>query len=218
MVAPPPNNAMCCSPPTNEVPASVSRFSVKVEVVKRGPGITDAARITIFEEAGGVARQLGGYDRNHAGWCDSTFAPFVQDGRWYALYAPDYTATRIMELPSCKDLGGEDPHTNGFCPVDYYVPHDHPDVERAGDAGLFGFVAGCIWGDDSSWKIQYLDLSNAASGILVRKEIFGYVAMPYKAARLADCISLDEYSREYPRAEITVSLIYDLAKGVRADL
>ena len=26
-----------------------------------------------------------------------------------ALFAPDYMATRIMELPSCRDLGGEAP-------------------------------------------------------------------------------------------------------------
>jgi hypothetical protein len=39
--------------------------------------------------------------------------PFMQDGRWFALYTPDYAATRIMELPSCKDLGTEAP-SHGF--------------------------------------------------------------------------------------------------------
>src|SRR5207247_7723491 len=42
----------------------------------------------------------------------------------------------------------------------------------------FGFVAGCIWGDDSSWKIQYLDLLKAESGVLKRDDRFGYIALP----------------------------------------
>lgn len=32
---------------------------------------------------------------------------------------------------------------------------DHDELPK----GDFGFVWGCIWGDDSSWKVQYLDLS-----------------------------------------------------------
>jgi hypothetical protein len=67
----------------------------------------------------------------------------MPDGRWFALYAPDYTATKVMELP-CKHLGGEAPASHGFCPADYYVPYDHPDVLAADDAGRFGFLAGCI--------------------------------------------------------------------------
>ena len=42
----------------------------------------------------------------------------------------------------------------------------------------FGFVAGCVWGDDSSWKLQYLDLSRAAEGIVRREERFGYLELP----------------------------------------
>jgi hypothetical protein len=42
----------------------------------------------------------------------------------------------------------------------------------------FGFVAGCIWGDDSSWKLQYLDLSQAAQGTIGREERFGYLELP----------------------------------------
>jgi hypothetical protein len=42
----------------------------------------------------------------------------------------------------------------------------------------FGFVAGCIWGDDSSWKIEFLDLSEIASGVIKRDARFGYIEMP----------------------------------------
>lgn len=42
-----------------------------------------------------------------------------------------------------------------------------------------GFVAGCVWGDDSGgWKLQHLDLNKAPEGILVRKETFGYIELP----------------------------------------
>jgi len=192
-------------------------FIATIVVLDNGPGVWKTARVNIFEGSDATARQIGSFERNHAGWCAETFGPFMQDGRWYALYAPDYTATRIMELPSCKDLGAEEPISHGFCPVDYYVPYNHPDFAAAGDAGRFGFVAGCLWGDDSSWKIQYLDLANASAGVVVRKEMFGYVAMPSNALRLKDCVSLDGYSREYPHARLTVSLPYDLKKGTLVD-
>lgn len=194
-----------------------SKFGVTVQVVDHGSGRWQTARAEIYERDGDTTRGIGCYDRNHSGWVESTFAPFEQDGRWYALYAPDYTSTRVMELPSCKDLGGEEPHSNGFCPVDYYVPYDHAAVKKAGDAGRFGFVAGCIWGDDSSWKIQYLDLSEVARGVIVRKDAFGYIPMPSRIERLADCVSLDWYSKEYPRAEISIGVTYDLARGTKID-
>ncbi len=45
-------------------------------------------------------------------------------------------------------------------------------------SGQYGFVFGCVWGDDSSMKVQYLDLSRITEGILVRDDRFGYVEMP----------------------------------------
>lgn len=65
---------------------------------------------------------LGSYERKHPGWGESTFHPFERDGKWYALYSEDYTRTRVMSLPECQDIGGEEPTPNGFCPVEYYVP------------------------------------------------------------------------------------------------
>jgi hypothetical protein len=53
----------------------------------------------------------------------NTFTPFICNGQELALYSRDYTATRIMEIPSCKDLGGEEQHGAGFCPTDFFVPY-----------------------------------------------------------------------------------------------
>lgn len=78
----------------------------------------------------------------------------------------------------------------GFCPVGFYVPdwwdiHDgsiqpgtsHWDADDEQPSGQYGFVWGCQWGDDSSWKIQYLDLSRITEGIITRDERFGYVEL-----------------------------------------
>lgn len=42
-----------------------------------------------------------------------------------------------------------------------------------------GLVAGCVWGDDCSWKIQRLDLSSVDKGILTVEESFGYLELGF---------------------------------------
>lgn len=138
-----------------------------------------------------VPVRVGGYERNYSDLL-KTFYPFQGvDGKWYALYSRDYTSTRIMSLPDCKDIGGEDPGQFGFCPADYYVPkvygHDYPpgcDWDKSkGDYqewaakypfgykfAPFGFVHGCIWG--GPYEIQFIDLSRAHEGILTMENRF----------------------------------------------
>ena len=199
-------------PPNTAKPAP-RRFSVKATPVSDGPGVWQSADVSVFDGE----RKVGEYHRNMAGWAESTFEPFELNGRWYALYAPDYTSTRLLSLPDCADLGGEDHHADGFCPVEFWVPRFRPVTWvslESGDKGqsrLFeteadahseavkergsgrwrvreeyggwecldiGFVAGCIWGDDSSWKVQAIDLSRAADGVIARSERFGYLQLP----------------------------------------
>jgi len=80
-----------------------------------------------------------------------------------------------MSLSDCEDLGGEASDSLGFCPTGYAVPYDAVDGPK--DTS-FGFVCGCVWGDDSSWKIEYLDLSKAEKGIVKRDSWMGYLEMP----------------------------------------
>lgn len=161
--------------------------------------------------------KIGEYTRNYH-HLYKTFYPFCLNGKDYALYSTDYTATRVMSLPDCKDLGGEKRDGHGFCPVEFYVPHyiqrrfkdegirDHliwdfePDQEIWEKAEIvqplravpFGFVAGCIWGDDTSWKIQYLDLSKVHEGVLKRDERFGYIELPHNQS-LREAIDMEGY-------------------------
>jgi len=221
-----------------------------ISSVETRPGCWNRLLVGIYERNIGTAIQIGEYERNYPSLY-RTFHPFKLRDKWYALYSKDYTCTRIMELPSCKDIGGEDRNVFGFCPVDYWVPplyyleflHDKgcprdkkngaPDYSRpcictvihepgcdlvtsngnrsctckeARDKYLksryiwhfpdriHGFIAGCVWGDDSSWKIEYLDLSRADSGIIVREARYGYIELPYnlKLNEAIECEANDD--------------------------
>ena len=141
---------------------------------------------------------LGKYRRNYPIFYN-TFVPFVKDGKEFALYSRHYMHTRIMELPGCKDIGGEEeidailgkPEPRHFCPVDYFVPYN----PKNGLTGKFGFVAGCVWGDDSSWKIQFLDLSEIEKGILIRNDKFRYIELP-EGISLEQAIGLRDYDAD----------------------
>jgi hypothetical protein len=220
-------------------PSPSRRFTVRTGTQANAPGTWDSTAVTVLD--GGV--EVGGYERNYHCGGSSTFAPFVgPDGNRYALYSRDYTATRLMSLPDCRDLGGEESDSWGFCPVELHVPSYRlwtcdrevgfgpraGEVERfskviwerderltaevlgriareasgePGDGKMrnhalsdwrsppFGFVAGCVWGDDCSWKIQWIDLSRVAEGVIERVEKFGYLELPDRLG-LADAVDL----------------------------
>ena len=180
-----------------------SSYSARVlEQVETGRGTWPFLRVGVFDGE----QQIGEYNRNYP-TLYRTFCPFQVDGQDLAFYAPDYTATRILQLPTCKDLGGEPRDTYGFCPVDFYVP--------AVAQGHWGLVAGCIWGDDTSYKVEYLDLSRAAEGIIRREAKFGYLELSSCVATLADAINLDWYDPEDDMdvIEIAAATRWSLATG-----
>ena len=132
---------------------------------------------------------IAAYDRNYS--MLQTFEPFRQGDRMLALISTNYTATSVMDLHTGGIIAAEEPASGGFCPVGFYVPdwwdlHDGAKLPgsmywRPADdqwpAGDFGFVWGCVWGDDSSWKVQYLDLSSVADGVIRRDDRFGYLKL-----------------------------------------
>lgn len=188
---------------------------------------------TVFlNKEDGTSTAIGSYIRSYSSMY-STWEPFEQDGKEYALCSPDYWRTSVMELPSCKIIATEDltyvdektgekkdGSSAGFCPRDFFVlgRHDDPDDDEGDDGpfvifdeaidengmfnpsanveknnetlGKFGFVAGCMWGDDSTDKIQFLDLSRISEGIITRDERFGYLELP---SRLSLRDSLEIY-------------------------
>jgi hypothetical protein len=187
-------------------------YYFETETIDNGPDRWNYTRVRILERGSNGSRQIGEYVRRLGGMYH-TFCPFPQNGRWYALYSAEYTTTEVMELPECRRIAGEEPHTGGFCPVDFYVPHDVPALIEAGTAAKFGFVAGCIWGDDTSWKIQHLDLSRVVEGEIHRTERFGYIEMPDKARRLHECIDFSWYDKDSHLVSIDVVRRFNLDSG-----
>ncbi len=216
-----------------------------IETIGLSPVEWKTQRIGVFKVDNNGEEQIGEYLRNYGSFFDSFFH-FQQNGKDLALYSCDYTAKRIMELPSCQEIGGEEPNEMGFCPVEFFVPtyldqeHKHrtnnesfppetASVRRVNNPSIedlreseqkhsyvvaltgqecedvftyrpltpllyypFGFIAGCIWGDENTWKVQYLDLSQAFEGKLVREESSGYIELP-DGLSLKDAIHMDDY-------------------------
>lgn len=212
-----------------------------LETIDNGMGYWEHLKVGVFTLKDSAPQKVGEYTRKYHSQMD-TFCWFTADGRDYALYSADYTCTRIMSLPDCKDIGGEEPQSNGFCPTDLYVPAFieisfkskdlegrkyriyEPDEESQNDSDnaeivrplsheAFGFVAGCVWGDDSSWKIEYLDLSEASKGILKRDNRFGYIELP-KDMRLHQAVD-PNYCDETKRIVIATANYYELGSGKR---
>ncbi len=161
---------------TNRSKASGEWVSSLVEVFRRLPGKEP--------------EQICAYERNYSTL--QTFEPFRRGNREFALISRDYTRTAVLDLASGEVIAEETEETpgSGFCPVGFYVPdwwdlHDDSiipgseywDARHEWPVGDFGFVWGCYWGDDSSWKVQYLDLRRITEGVIARDARFGYVEL-----------------------------------------
>jgi hypothetical protein len=169
-------------PPTQPKPRD--RYTTRVTTAKK-PGSWQTVHVEVLDGETVIAS----YDRNYR--MLQTFEPFRQGDRVFALISTHYTATSVMDLHTGQIVAAEEPAANGFCPVGFYVPdwwdlHDGTKLPgsmlwRPSDdewpTGDFGFVWGCIWGDDSSWKVQYLDLSQVADGMIRRDDRFGYLKL-----------------------------------------
>jgi hypothetical protein len=79
-----------------------------------------------------------------------------------------------------------------------------------------GFVAGCHWGDDSSWKLEVFDLSRASDGVISRTARYGHLQLGKMP--LAEAISLDSFLPYYElRATIIQQQRWDVRTGALID-
>ncbi len=170
-------------------PKPRDRYFVKTSAVKNRPGTWDSTRVEVFRRRPeNEPERIGEYLRNYG--MLQTFEPFRQGARELALVSREYTRTAVMDLATGEIIAEENEKNPdwGFCPVGFYVPDwwdvnggsiipgsKFWDADKEWPTGDFGFVWGCIWGDDSSWKVQYLDLSRVQDGIMARDDRFGYV-------------------------------------------
>lgn len=180
------------------LPRPRERFCTATAPLSNGSGVSASLQVDVFERgAGAQLRPLAHYVRNHAAF--HAFEPFRQGARHYALIARDYTRSAVLDLGSGEVIAEEaetDPPGCGFCPVGFYVPdwwdiHDgsvipgspYWNADREWPDGRFGLVWGCVWGDDSSWKVEYLDLSRISEGLIQRDARFGYLELATTAYR-----------------------------------
>ncbi|MDB5076310.1 MAG: hypothetical protein JWO42_2489 [Chloroflexi bacterium] len=219
-------------------------FHVTTEIMPNSdPKVLPTTLVSIYIDE----QFIGSYERDYSAYGASTFIPFEQNGQWYALYSADYTATRVMSLPDCRDLGGEEQSSLGFCPVEYYVPRyriaSRHNIETGATTEIYEFdnadrferstavedqgykfgpwqylrtalVAGCYWGDDSSWKVEVIDLSQAAVGVITRDHRFGYFMLPDNRA-LRDTFDFSDWHPDSPTVIVVRQEWLDLATGER---
>lgn len=171
-------------------------------------------------------RLVAEYSRNYA--MLRTFEPFRQGGDYFALISPTYTATSVLDLATGQVIAAEEPMSGGFCPVGFYVPDwwdlydgatnlpgslDWRPLDHEWPNGDFGFVWGCVWGDDSSWKVQYLDLSRIREGIISRDDRFGYLRLAVDPKLdIRDVIKCSSWEGQR-RVEFYVESHFDIDSG-----
>lgn len=173
-------------------PKPRDKYVIKTIPKANRPGTWNSIIVEVYRRntPSGVSEKICQYERNYSSLL-ATFEPFRQGEREYALISRDYTRTAVIDLASGEIIAEEAlDGDSGFCPAGFYVPdwwdtHNGRTIPgsnywTADDEwpnGNFGFVWGCYWGDDSSWKVQYLDLSEIQHGFINRQERFGYVEL-----------------------------------------
>jgi hypothetical protein len=77
-----------------------------------------------------------------------------------------------------------------------------------------GFVAGCEWQDEISWKIQHLDLSEVEKGIIRRSDKFGYIELP-EGCTLEQAIKTSRFDpgSGSPYVSIAAQIHFDVVTG-----
>ncbi len=225
-------------------PKPRDKYVVKGRPKPNQPGTWDSTIVEVFRRIGssGDLEKICEYERNYS--LLLTFEPFRQGSRDFALISRDYTKTAVLDLKSGRVIAEEidepgAPAGAGFCPVGFYVPDwwdvndgaiipgsENWNADREWPNGDFGFVWGCQWGDDFSWKVQYLDLSQVQQGIVRRGERFGYLelathgfenpcfepdAVIQKSAP-PPFIRVSKYNGE-PQVSFAVKMIFDLESG-----
>jgi hypothetical protein len=186
------------------------RYTATGTPCEKVPGAWNCLRVEIVRTES--QQIIGSYERGYPRLY-RTFLPFTQGDQEYALYSSDYQETRVMALPSCADLGGEERTESPFCPTDYWVAQD----PENGSDGTFGLVAGCIWGDDASWKVQFLDLSDASEGQIRRDESrFPYMELS-SGSTLAEAVRLHAHhplsDLTGPWIELVATMRFDVGTG-----
>lgn len=132
----------------------------------------------------------------------------LQNGEIIAVEPFPKADQRFAENSNGKYKEGDELPGFGFCPMEFHVPDWWDEFDESflpkkdpetgqlkqgfhsedfaislvdefnAYTGQWALYGGCIWGDDSSAKLRYIDLSKISEGIVAADERFGYVSLP----------------------------------------
>lgn len=216
-------------------------FSVQTENIKNEPGIWDSMKVSIFRDEILIGEYLRNYSvfgsntfypfRIDEDWYALYSAEYTA------------TRVMKLHQDKIEDWCGEEFSYHGFCPVEFYIPqyihskhkynndeHDYhlvdcdvtaedfdSETKESTFVSLnycnFGFLCGCVWGDDTSWKLRHIDITQVPNKKLIITEKFGYWELPNRLP-LRDCISMDSWSPTHNWVELTKSEHINLEKDV----
>lgn len=217
-------------------------FSIEISTVENTPGTWNSNKVSIYKDDTLIGEYLRNYHSYtaltfvpfmHKNEWYALYSPHYTATRVLKLHND-----RI------EDWCGEEPNSYGFCPVEYYVPrykqHEfdaekypgeycyYIETEYKTDTEFiniknvpqdiyytdFAFMCGCVWGDDSSWKLRFIDLSKIDAKILSITDKFGYWQMPANLS-LKECIDMSNWEPDHNWVRLTRAENFNLTTDER---
>ena len=137
------------------------------------------------------------------GFCPAAFyvPDFFDDFKENGYASPEAREKDIASTAAALSYTGDDDKERAFA-------EEWAEEYLWSSSGHWGVYAGCVWGDDSSYKLRYVDLSRVSEGIVTTDDRFGYVELP--EGNLKDAITLEADSK---RIIVNVPIRFDVDTG-----
>lgn len=128
-------------------------------------------------------------------------------------YIPRYIHSRY-KISSDKD----DMFDTYYVDCDFTEDEYRKEINKDDFVGInycnFGFLCGCIWGDDTAWKLRYIDLARIPEKILTITDKFGYHQIP-NTLTLRQSIRMDGWEPDHSWVELIKSEHVNLVTDAR---
>lgn len=208
---------------------SLSPFRIECSPVKNQPGTWNSTKVSIYRDGYIIGEYLRNYSAHGIGTFYPFEIAGTWYALYSANYTS--TRVMKLNESSIEDWCGENESAYGFCPVEFYIPRYHRCVTSAVIDGItteheyysvdndkeflpddpdvvsteyctFGFMSGCVWGDDSSWKLRYIDLTGVPDKVLTITDKFGYWELP-DDLKLKQCIGMTNWEPNHQWIKLT---------------
>lgn len=195
-------------------------FKIEVATVDNKPGTWSSEKVSVYRCDNLIGEYIRNYHR-FAALTFYPFRIGQDWYALYSAHYTATRVMKLQEN-KIEDWCGEEVLQHGFCPVEIYVPqynkyavNDESKIEYytvdvdyitqgefcedqttdmfvSSEYCNFGFLCGCVWGDDSNWKLRYIDLSQIPNKILTITDKFGYFPLPVSLT-LRQCIDMNNW-------------------------